>query len=196
MRMGSGSPSKPDDSLGSDVLDSGIPREGKCVFLYMCMHVCEYTCACVDMCVHMHCVPVIRGTGGSGCLTDTPQLFWVWFQTLCAFPYKTTAFLVRSLKALTLAALLPPQFMTWKELLILSIQSLVQSRARLVCLLTQASLTGRVLPGKMKSFRITLHFKLTSPPQVSAEGQSEHSHTSGPSAAGPDHHPLPCLGHC
>lgn len=47
MRMASGFTSEPDDSLGSDVLDLGILREGKCVCVCMCM--CEYMYACVYM---------------------------------------------------------------------------------------------------------------------------------------------------
>lgn len=79
-----GVPPKPSGSLGSDVLDSGILREGKCVCTYMCacmcpstcvhactcMHVCE--CACARVCVCASCACDQRDRRGSGSLTDTP----------------------------------------------------------------------------------------------------------------------------
>lgn len=68
--MAGGSTSEPGDSLGSDVLDLGIPREGMCVCARAharqseresctCVYMC--VCMCVHVCVYVHLVPVIRG---------------------------------------------------------------------------------------------------------------------------------------
>lgn len=86
-------------------------------------------------------------------------------------------------------ALLPPQFVKWKELLILYSKPDAEQ--------TQAGVPpypGSVLPGRMGSFHTTLRFKLTSPPQVSAEGQSVHSQAVVPALLDLDTIPSP--GHC